>query len=224
MSEQNVEGNQERDSAAQDNVSGVVSQEASKTETDLKTELDALKSEIRGLQGKMDKDAQAIEKRLSGQFEQVASRLGVNLSPEQKMNLRVMELEEQLASVGQGAAKPQPQTVKETQGQPVDFTKIKQAYNDIDFNSPDVLRAVSENLTNEDGLLVALGKIKVGSVNKPRPTAASVATPSGSASASVDMSDLQAEYDRLLTADIANPENKKRRKEIIQQMQDIEKA
>lgn len=224
MSEQNVEGTQEQASLAQENVSGQLSQEASTTETALRTELDALKSEIRGLQGKMDKDTAAVEKRLMGRFEQVAGQLGVSLTPEQKMNLRVMELEEQLASVGKADAKPQPQTVKEPQ-QPVDIAKIKQAYSDIDFNNPQVLAAVSQNLNNEDGLLAALGKIKVGNVAKPQPTAASAVSPSGSVTSTTTMEALQKELDSLRTRDSVKwKENQARRAEIIAEMTKLDNA
>ena len=223
MTEQNVEANQEQVSQATEPVSAEISQEASTTETALRTELDALKSDLRGLQGKMDKDAQAVEKRLMGRFEQVAGQLGVNLSPEQKMNLRVMDLEEQLASVGQAAAKPQPQTVKEPQQQ-VNIAAIKQAYNDIDFNDPKVLEAVSKNLNNEDGLLAALGKIKVGNVGKPQPTSASVASKSGGMTTSnASMEALQQEYNQLSSAQNWKS-GKERRAEIMAQMNQLDNA
>lgn len=225
MSEQNVEGHEEKASLATEPNSDVTSQEASTTET-IRKELDELKDLFRGFQSKADKDASAIEKRLMGKFEQVAGKLGVNLSPEQKMNLRVMELEEQLASVGQGNANSQPQTVKEPQQTPVDMVKIKQAYSDIDFNDPQVLKAVAENLTNEEGLLLALGKIKVGSTARPQATAASVTSPAGRVKASVTMEDLQAEYNRLLNDPVTfkKPENKQRRAEIIKLMEEKENA
>ena len=180
MSEQNVEGHVEPNRQANGQVSDgqTLSQEASNTEVNLRAELDVLKSEIRGLQGKMDKDAKAVEDRLMGRFEMVAGKLGMNLTPEQKMNLRVMELEEQLASVGQGVAKPQSQTVQEPQ-EPVNIANIKAAYPEIDFNDPTVMNIVAQNIFDETAILAGLGKVKMTSVNKPKPTSASVVSPAG---------------------------------------------
>jgi hypothetical protein len=225
MSEQNVEGTQEQSSLAKEPVSGQHSPEASNTETALRSELDSLKNEIRGLQGKMDKDTAAVEKRLMGRFEQVAGQLGVSLTPEQKMNLRVMELEEQLASVGQAEAKPQPQTVKEPQ-QPVDIAKIKEAYKDIDFNDPVVTSALQSNLFNEDGFLAALGRVRLANVSKPQPTAASTVSPAGSVAKSGESIEaLQKELASLRSRDPYQWQaNKSRRDEIVAKIQELDNA
>ena len=221
MSEQNVEGQREPGAVAGSSVSdGQLSQEASNTETVSREELNAVLNELRGLQSKLDKDANAAAKKLESSFEERLKRLGVPLTQEQQMQNRLIELEDQLASVGRGEAKPQTQTVKEPQ-QPVDIEKIKQAYKDIDFNDGRVLRAVSQNLNDENGLLVALGKIKVENTGKPQPTTASVVSPSGSPTTSANMESLQAEYNRLLVEPF-NPENRKARQEIIQRMQELE--
>ena len=55
MDEQNVQGNQEQGTQAQDPVSSQLSPEASAAETALRDEIEGLKNELRGLQGKMDK-------------------------------------------------------------------------------------------------------------------------------------------------------------------------
>lgn len=218
MTEQNVEERQEQNTPAQGSVSETsLSQEASKSETDLRAELEGLKNELRGLQGKMDKDAHRIESNLDKRLEQ----LGITLTPEQKMQNRIIDLEERL-SVEKTQASVKPQADQEPQ-KPVDIAKIKAAYNDIDFNQPQVLAAVSQNLNNEDGLLAALGKLKVAGLDKPKPTGASAVSPSGNVSTSGRMEDLQAAYDKLLEKPF-DPEAKKQRDEIIRQMNELEQA
>lgn len=227
MSEQNVEELKEQDHSANETVSnGTLSQEASTTETVTRAELNEVLKELRGLQSKMDKDAHTAAKKIQSNLEERLSQLGVKLTPEQQMKNRLMELEELLASDGQGAAKPRPQTVKEPQTTPVDIVKIKEAFKEIDFNDPHVLAMVTQNLNNEEGLLTALGKVKVDGTAKPQATAASVTPPAGRVKASVSMEDLQAEYNRLLNDPVTfkKPENKQRRAEIIKLMEEKENA
>lgn len=227
MSEQNVEEPREQDGKATRPVSeGQLSQEASTTETVTRAELDAVLSELRGVQSKLDKDVNAATKKLQSNLEERMKQLGVELTPAQQMQNRLLELEDQLASVGKGEAKPQSQTVKEPQTQPVNITEIKAAYPEIDFNTPKVLQALSENVNNQDGFLAALGKIKLSGVAKPKPSSASVTPPSGNVQSSASIADLQTEYQSLLNDPVSfsKPENKARRAEIIKQMEEIENA
>lgn len=223
MTEQNVEGAPEVDPQATGQPSGATpSQEASTIET-LQARLDEMETRYRKMQGKMDKDAHAIEQRLTSSFEERLGKLGVNLSPEQKLQNEILDIREQLASVGERPAKAEPQTIKEPQ-KPVNIAEIKRAYSDIDFNDPKVLETVSQNLDSEDKLLAALGRIKVSNVAKPKPTAASTVSPSGGATSSVaTIEELQAEFDRLATP--ANwKSGKDRRAEIVRLMQEIDNS
>jgi hypothetical protein len=73
--------------------------EVSKNEQDLsqqsqvtREELDSLRSEIRGLQGGIDKNAQKTTNKIS-EFEERLSSLGIKLTPAQKLEMRLENLE-----------------------------------------------------------------------------------------------------------------------------------
>jgi len=59
-------------------------------------EYQELVAQIRGLQSKMDKDADAIEKRMEDKFLSKVERLGLELSPEQKREYQLMQLAEKV--------------------------------------------------------------------------------------------------------------------------------
>ena len=183
----------------------------------------------RHYQSEKDKGVEQAKKTAQSALDEVqkiANRL--NISPEQVEKVRKDMLLEELyqerfgnsqAQVGgQRAAEAQPQASS------VDIAKIKQAYNDIDFNDPVVLQAVAQNINNEEGLLAALGKVKVSRVSKPQPTAASAVSPAGSVNkARSTVEELQAEYDKLSTSEHWKS-GKARRAEIIEQLKELDKA
>jgi len=89
---------QEQKPVAQENVSEKADQSLSQQspqDADLLSTVELLRSEIRGLQGKQDK----LNTKFSSQFAATAEELGVQLTPEQTMELRLRKLESGNTSV-----------------------------------------------------------------------------------------------------------------------------
>jgi hypothetical protein len=153
-----------------------------------KADFDALVSELRGLQGKMDKDASAIEKRVTSSVRETMERLGVKLDPAMENELRFMEMQEELASLKvQAPAKSEPET-------PVEIAEVFKAL-EIDEPDAEQMRLAMKHANNPFKLASELTK---RNLSKPNPDPSSAVTPAnvrGAPTANVDM--LINEFDKL---------------------------
>lgn len=144
--------------------------EQQKQDVVTRAEYESIVSELRGLQGKMDKDASAIEKKLTSQFEQRMEALGVKLSPEQQRELRYMQLEERLNSLDpQQVVEPAKQTQPTT-------VEVDEVFKTLGISEPsaDDLRLAMQYANQPIKLAAEIGKRQL---EKPNPTPASSVTP-----------------------------------------------
>lgn len=107
-----------------------LSQKGSGNEEALRSELELLKSEIRGLQSKQDK-----HEAKTSEFFQTLQHLNVELTPEQQTQYRILELERRLEQQTE-SVKPVNQQAQQTNP---DFLRVFQKAN-VDPNSAEAIR------------------------------------------------------------------------------------
>lgn len=208
-----VEAPEESVSPAEEQVSANLSRQSS-LDAELRKEVDELRSELRGLQGKQDKLQSA-----NTQFEERLQKLGVSLTPEQQLQDRILQLEERIASVGATeAATPEARPKANSAG--IDyhatFTELgipatkENLQKALEFNNPVAMK----------------NHFFVQAVNSGQPVASgSVASPQVGGSVSHSVSDLEKQYQAIMSSPGFNsPENQAKRKELIAEMQKLENS
>lgn len=195
--------------------------EQQKQDVVTRAEYESIVSELRGLQGKMDKDASAIEKKLTSQFEQRMEALGVKLSPEQQRELRYMQLEERLNSLDpQQVVEP----AKQTQPTTVEVDEVFRTLG-IEEPSTDDMRLAIQYANQPIKLAAEIAKRQL---EKPNPTQASAVLPGNKTTpTTVDLDALYREFDSLkgLSQDAVLPSGKtvrRRRSELVEEMDGAE--
>lgn len=179
-----------------------------------------LLSEVRGLQGKMDKDAAATEKRLKSEFEELRERLKLDLSPEQQQEYRMYQLEQQ---IGDLTSKGVP--AKEQSKPSGNFAEV---FNALGISEPSVddMKIAMEHADNPILLAAELTKRQLA---KPTPTPAGGVVPGNARSASpADANALVKEFDSLAGKSLSEvlPGGKtvlQRRAEITAQLEGLDK-
>lgn len=156
----------------------------------LRKEIELLKSELRGLQGKQDKSA--------SQFEKLMQQLNVELTPEQKTELRIMQLEERLGNkteTSSGLPASEPEKPNVTPVEEIDFEDCLRA---MQMEPSNETIAASAKAKTEAEYLKMLKDIKAKQANKPQPTGISAVLPESKTKSSTgDVAEIQRQIDAL---------------------------
>lgn len=146
-------------------------------------------------------------------LESFAEAMGIDLSKvsEYRRKKILDDLYEQQyghsQSVPGGEQVEEAQSTASSTGQPVNFSEIKQAFPELDFNDGPELAALSKYGSNRTALLAELGEIKLKKSGKPTASPTEAMQPSGGKPATsheVSSTDLSTEYNRLSSDPVAN--------------------
>lgn len=216
---------QEPSAKAKQNVSGAGEagslSEQGKQDAVTRQEFDSLMSELRGLQGKMDKDANKIEKRLDDKFKERMELLGVELTPEQNRELRLMELADRVEGLYTE------QEVTPAKAKPKATVDVDEVFKTLGIDEPteDDLRLAIQHAGNPVKLAYEIAK---NNLQKPTPSSSSAVVPGNAGSPKAHDSDalfqefnsLKGLHQESLLA--SGKTVRQRRAEIAQELEELE--
>lgn len=131
--------------------------------SELKSHVEQLSSEIRGLQSRQDKSENRFDKRIK--------ELGIELTPEQLQQSRMLDLEEQVQQLAQPQAAP-------ASAPPVADPKIAEVMEELGITdpTPDMQAAALKNVDSPIKMAAELVRLQS---NKPAPSPANAVSPGG---------------------------------------------
>lgn len=126
--------------------------------------------EMRGLQGKMDKDARKIEERLESTFRRKLAELDIPLTPEHERKIEIMELRDQISRL---EGNNEGVTANDNTQPPVEIAEVFDTLG-IQEPTPEQMKVAMRHANNPLKLALELQRIQL---SKPNASLGSAITP-----------------------------------------------
>lgn len=189
----------------------------------LEKKIEVLQSEIRGLQGKLDKDADAAAKKLQDQITPFLQELGIELTPEQQRKKEIIDLRTEISKLKQPQTGNVPANAQPSV--PAEYAKVFKTLG-IEEPTPEDIGVAMKYSSDPIKMTAELVTRKL---NKPTPNPAAAIAPgnTGSAGGATSLDALYAEFRKLdgLHYDKRLPNGKtvaQNRAELVKKMEELE--